>query len=361
MKQEDHVPQMLDLISSPAFCVRDGHIIHANHSAAEKGIAVGTEIETILCTGSLEYGEFSQGCLYLTIQTDFGTLGVSVNRIDGGDVFIVEDYDDQVELRAMALAAQELRDPLANVLMTTDRLFPIVASQVDPKTQGSLSQINRGLFQILRIVSNMSDAHQYQNSQISQQETLNIAALIEEIFEKTNALAPHTDVAIAFEGLDEPVYGLADAEKLERAIYNLLSNAMKYTPKGGCITGRLTRRQDMLFLTVQDSGPGIPNSLRPSIHSRYLREPAIENSRHGIGLGLVLVRTAAAAHGGTVLFEQPQGEGLRVTLTIRIRENTSPILRAPILRVDYAGERDHCLIELADSLPSALYHIEKRE
>ena len=73
-----------------------------------------------------------------------------------------------------------------------------------------------------------------------------------------------------------------------------------------------------------------------------------------MGLGMVLIRSAACAHGGTVLAEQTDSQA-RVTFSLQINQNPSNSVRSPILRVDYAGERDHRLIELADGLPSEAY------
>ena len=100
---------------------------------------------------------------------------------------------------------------------------------------------------------------------------------------------------------------------------------------------------------------GIAENLRGSIHRRYLRQPTIEDGRYGLGLGMVLIRSAAACHKGTVLIDQPEDTGTRITMTLAIRRNSDPTLRSPILRVDYAGERDHALLELADALPTSLY------
>jgi K+-sensing histidine kinase KdpD len=140
-------------------------------------------------------------------------------------------------------------------------------------------------------------------------------------------------------------------------VYNLLSNAVKFTPRGGYIDAKLTRRGTKLYLTVQDSGSGVDPKVRGNVYSRYLRQPGVEDGRFGIGLGMVLIRSAAAAHGGTVLMEHPEGLGARITMTMTIRQSSGS-LRSNILKVDYAGERDHGLIELAESLPSKLYEKE---
>ena len=138
-------------------------------------------------------------------------------------------------------------------------------------------------------------------------------------------------------------------------LLHLLSNALKFTPAGGEIRLSLKKQGNRLYLRVQDSGCGIPETLRGDLFSRYTREPGVEDSRFGIGLGLVLIRSAAAAHGGTVLIDHPQPEGTRVTLTMAIRTGSENQLRSPIMKVDYTGEWDHALVEFSDLLPPSVY------
>ena len=111
----------------------------------------------------------------------------------------------------------------------------------------------------------------------------------------------------------------------------------------------------MLHLSVFNSGDAVPEELRGSIHTRYMRRPGIEDVRYGIGLGMVLVRSAAAAHGGTLLMEHLKGQGTRVTMTMQIRQDSGSFVRSPVLPYDYAGELNHLLVELSDSLPAELY------
>jgi K+-sensing histidine kinase KdpD len=210
---------------------------------------------------------------------------------------------------------------------------------------------------MLRVISNMSDAARYARETDGRFEMRNVPALFQEIFSKAGELVEQTDVKLRFQNLEKELYSLVDPEKLERAIYNLLSNAVKFTPRGGSIEIKLTQRGNKLYLTVQDTGSGVDPKVRGNVYSRYLRQPGLEDGRFGIGLGMVLIRSAASAHNGTVLMEHPEGMGARITMTMTIRQ-TSTTLRSNILKVDYAGERDHGLIELADSLPSRLYEKE---
>ena len=355
MEQKQDKMAMLDLIIRPAFCVENGVIVRLNKAAEGLLLEPGTPVGSLLATGETEYAEFDGGCLYLTLELSGVSQGASVVRMEGFDVFLLENDDDQAELKAMALAAQNLREPLTGIMTMAERLFPAIEKLDDPAAAEQAARMNRGLFQMLRILGNMSDADRYRNAAFFRKETLDITALMDDLFGKMALMCTHANVELHFTNLQERIYCLADSEKLERAVYNILSNALKFTPKGGRIDARLTRKGTRLYLTVQDSGCGIPESQRGNVYSRFLRQPGLEDSRQGIGLGMVLIRSAATAHGGTVLIEQPQDQGLRITLTLEIRQSQSNLVRTPGLRVDYAGEWDHSLIELSESLPASLY------
>ena len=355
MDQEMNALGMLDLMVRPGFCVKDGVIVKCNASARSTLLEAGMDLLPLLATGRTEYAEYTGGTLYLTLEISGARWGASVTRMGDVDVFLLEEEADRSELQAMALAARELRGPLASIMTTADRLFPMEALEDDPQLREQAARLNRGLYQMLRIIGNMSDAEGYTSPRHTQMETLEIREFFGEIFEKNLALTVHTGLTLRFENLSQPLYTLADREKLERAVMNMISNAMKFTAPGGTIDAKLSRRDKKLYLTLRDSGEGIPEAIRGSVHRRYLRQPGIEDSRFGIGLGMVLIRSAAAIHGGTVLIDHPEGSGTRITMTMDIRQDPSGNVRSPLLRIDYAGERDHSLVELSEILPASFY------
>ncbi len=352
MEQLETALGMLDLMTQPAFCVRDGRIIKANPAAAVFLIETGENIASLLHTGAEEYADFTGGQLYLTLSVSGRKIGASVSRIQDFDVFCMEQEDADSHLQAMALAARELRVPMGSIMTIADKLLPAVNE--NPNVQEHLSHLNRSLFQMLRLISNMSDAGLYAADTGARQEIRDINAVLDEIFQRAADLTAQTAVSLHYTGYHESVYTLLDAQKLERMVFNILSNAIKFTPAGGSIEAKLTRRGDKLYLSICDSGSGIHEGLKGTLFSRYLREPGLEDSRHGLGLGLVLVRCTAALHGGTVLVDHPENAGTRITVSFAIRQG-NPTLRSPGFRIDYAGERDHGLIELSDVLPAHLY------
>lgn len=344
---------MLDRMVRPAFCVKDGIVTGANQDAQRFLIQPGTPMESLLPKDWEDYREFQAGCLYLTLNILGQPCGASVTKNGEFDIFVLEQEADQAELNAMALAAQELREPLSNVMTVADRLFPVVGTE--DHVQDQVARINRGLFQMLRVISNMSDAARYSQNTCPRFEVRDITGFLDAIFSDAAALIDQTGITLNCHNLGESIYALIDAEKLERAVYNLLSNAIKFTPKDGSVEVTVTRRGTKLYLTVQDTGPGVDPGIRGNAHNRYQRQPGLEDGRFGIGLGMVLIRAAAAAHGGTVLMEHPDGKGTRITMTLQIRQPSGGNFRSGIMKVDYAGERDHGLIELSDALPASLY------
>lgn len=355
MERKESTSGILDLMIQPAFTVKDGVIDYLNAAAKTYFLEPGTPVSDLLTTGQTEYRELGEGCLYLTLSVAGTPCGASVRRMEGFDIFTLEQEADQAELQAMALAARELRTPLSNVMTVADQLFPVTDEDDDPAVRGQISRINRGLFQMLRIISNMSDAYRYSQQTEPKMAVVNITALLGEIFEQSAELLRHGGTELCFTNLEQTIFSLADREKLERAVHNIISNAVKFSEKGSRIDARLSRRNNMLYLTVRDSGKGISREMRSNVHSRFRRQPGLEDNRFGIGLGMVMIRAAASAHGGTVLIDHPDGCGTRITMSMAIRQDTDSMVRASTLQIDYAGERDHSLIELSDVLPVSLY------
>ncbi len=355
--KEDRIT-MLHQIPSPAFFVDNGYVSAVNDAAQRYRIMEGTEVSKLLDTGREEYAQFRTGCLYLTVLLNGKAQSASVTAMGSSRLFVLEQDADQEELKTMALAAQVLRGSLANVMATAEHLFPMSESDATDLFREQTGRINRGLYQMLRVICNMSDAYRYQGEITFHGEIRDISALIAAQIEQSEPLIAHTGTKLRYNGLRESIYGLVDVEKLERAISNILSNAVKFSPPNSTLDVRLSHRGRLLYLTVYDDGPGVAPPITGSLYNRYQRTPGLEDPRFGLGLGMVMIRAAAAAHGGTVLMERGENFSMRTTMTIPIRQNTDTMVRTPLLRVDYASERDHLLLEFADILPAELYQFD---
>lgn len=346
---------LLDKLPQPAFCVQNNQIIRCNAAAAGYLLETGTDIQSILVNGHDEYAAFQGGCLYLTLALGQLHLGASVIRLGHCDVFCIEEDGDHRELQAMALAAQELRKPLTSVMTTAQNLFSTAGDDHDSKMLSQISHLNRGLFQMLRVIENMSDASRYIHASTARQEMVDVTSVVQEILEKAATLVSHAGITLEFSNQLQPIFSLIDREKLEKAILNIISNSVKFTPPSGTIRASLTRRGSHLYLSILDSGSGISENLQASIFSRYTRPAGLEDSRFGIGLGMVLIRSTAALHGGTVLVDQPGGSGTRITVSLAIRTDNRSRVETPRQMIDYSGGWDSSLTALSEILPADLF------
>jgi signal transduction histidine kinase len=128
-----------------------------------------------------------------------------------------------------------------------------------------------------------------------------------ESIDSIRPLAQKLQVDLAARFPNSPVFAKIDKLRLIQVLSNLLSNALKFTPKGGKIEVSLKAEQEFLILTVKDTGPGIPLDRQEQIFERYAQ--LRKNDRRGLGLGLYICRKIVEAHGGKLWVESEPGKG----------------------------------------------------
>ena len=332
------IAHMLELMDRPAFCVADGIITAANRAALARQLPLGEPVEPLLVTGGEEYREFDRGWLSLRLSCCGEMYDATVSAADGKHIFTLESQDAAEELRALALTAQVLRDPLGDVMALVEEL----PDDMEPER---LARIRRGLYRMLRIVGNLSV------QSAPRLEMQDVDAVLRELWEQAEAACESRGVKLRYRGTSRPLYSNIDAQLLTRAIHNLLSNSLKFAADGGVIELELSAGTKFYRISVRDYGASVEPNQDP--FARWRREPGIEDGRTGLGLGLKLVQLAAAAHNGTVWFDRLKGEGFRVILSLPINQNAR--MCSPRYRVSYSGERDPLLLELSDVLPPEFY------
>ena len=347
MEKSEDFRKLLEWMARPAFFARDGRIRFANQAAKKRMICEDSLLAPMLGGSREEFDALKEGTLSLTVQAGSRAYVATAERMGGGALFLLSAEQEDEELRALALASQQLRLPLNQALTGTEALL----GAADDAARQQLAGVNRSLYQLLRIVLNMSDAYA---SCARNTELQDVSAVVQEVMDRSEVLFARVGVRLEFTNLPQGILSCCDAAMLERAVCNLLSNALARVCPGDTVAASLTRRNARLYFTVKNPGGEKALPAAPGAFSRFLREPGLENSRNGLGLGLRLVQAAAAAHGGTVLMEPMPDGGMQVTMSLAIRQ-TGDTLRSSPLRIDYAGERDHELIEFSQLLPSDLY------
>jgi heavy metal sensor kinase len=141
-----------------------------------------------------------------------------------------------------------------------------------------------------------------------------LEGLVRETAEYMRAVAESKGVTLECDGLT-PSAIRGDADQLRRLLFNLLDNAIKFTPAGGSVVVRLAIADGLARVEVADTGIGIPPDHLPHVFERFYRvDPARAGEVEGVGLGLSICRSVAEAHGGHIRIESVVGRGTRVTL-----------------------------------------------
>lgn len=343
---------LLELIEHPAFFVRDGIIFKANEAAKQKFFTEGSSVMRFLPNDGPAYQAFTDGCLYLNVVSSQITSGASVTRVEDFDLFVLDT--ESTKLDAYARAAIHLKMSLCTVTNLIEAQI-VGDKQYDPQSQA----IRKYLYQLNRIVHNMSDASWLRNDSHVNLEPTELSGLFAELMEKMDTMITSTGNRLEFQNVNAPVQGLASRELLERAVSNILSNAVKFSPANSVIRASLTQSENYLYFTVSD--PGDSKKARCDVFTRYLRPAILEDSRHGLGLGMEIVHAVAMDHGGTVLVDTPPEGGTRVTLSISLRMPQRTLLRSSVTTppVDRYHGLEPSLVEFSDVLPSEAFRKSK--
>ncbi|MDT5158028.1 MAG: hypothetical protein QOH51_2385 [Acidobacteriota bacterium] len=210
----------------------------------------------------------------------------------------------------LALLSHELRTPLTSILGWSKLL-----------TEGNLDDVasNRALETIVRnaraqnkLIDDLLDISRIITGKLRLDvRAVELAPLIEAVVEGVRPAANARSIHLrtALDSLTSPIKG--DPDRLQQIIWNLLINAIKFTPKGGRVEVRLERIRSHIEINVKDTGQGIAPELLPHVFERFRQSDSSSTRRHGgLGLGLAIVRQLVELHGGTVEAESPgEGEG----------------------------------------------------
>jgi two-component system phosphate regulon sensor histidine kinase PhoR len=175
-----------------------------------------------------------------------------------------------------------------------------------------------------RMVTNLLDMSRlYQEGVRVDLSPVPLADVVRAVADRLETLS--LDHEIRCEVLAEPT-ALADAVLLEHVLENLISNAVKHTPRGTHVSVRLEERRDLAVIRVSDDGPGIPVAELPRLTERFFRggDPMTRETS-GLGLGLALVADILLAHGTRLHVESGEGQGAEFSFSLEVLADGGPI------------------------------------
>jgi signal transduction histidine kinase len=218
----------------------------------------------------------------------------------------------------LGVVAHDLRNPLGAVKMCVAALengaadgTPTPAARVL-----ELASVIRGSTELMeRIIRDLLDVSVIEAGRLTVElEPTSVDRVLARVRELHAPLATENGVTLAMEAPEDEVDVMADAERLEQALGNLLGNALKFTPRGGTVTVSAATEGERVRFAVADTGRGIPADELPFVFDRFWQ--ARTKRRGGAGLGLAIVKGIVEAHGGTVRVESTPDAGSRFSFDI---------------------------------------------
>jgi signal transduction histidine kinase len=235
----------------------------------------------------------------------------------------------------LAMLAHELRNPLAPIYNAVQLMRR--KSVDDPQLVWSRDVIERQTMHLSRLVDDLLDVSRITRGKINlTKELLDIANLISRAVETTHPLIVERAHDLVIDIPDEPLQVLGDPTRLTQALGNVLSNAAKYTERGGRIKVRVSREGPEVLIRVSDNGEGIPADLLPVIFNLFTQlDRTSGHAQGGLGIGLALVRKLVEMHGGSVTaHSEGAGRGSEFTIRLPFQSATEQIAEVPELHAN---------------------------
>jgi PAS domain S-box-containing protein len=227
----------------------------------------------------------------------------------------------------LATLSHELRTPLNAILGWSRMLSRSPAEAERERLRHGLNVIERNGQVLARLVEDLLDVSRITAGKLQlHYEAINLFEVVQTALDTIRPAANGKDLRVAVEG-GEPLPVIGDAQRLQQVIWNLLMNAVKFTPAGGSIEIEAAASDSVVQLCVRDTGQGFTPEFKTLMFDAFSQADASFSRPHGgLGLGLTISRRLVEAHGGTIHAHSPGvGEGATFVVTLpRAREHPGP-------------------------------------
>ena len=225
---------------------------------------------------------------------------------------------DQIKSRFFANISHELRTPLTLLLAPLESLIQRFHRAFDEDTRNLLTTMHANGMRLLKLINDLLDLVRLESGRMEiKRDPLAVAAFVKGLASAARQVAD--DKRIRLETYVDPALSgvLADRDKLEKIVLNLMFNALKFTPAGGSVTLRAEKQGEEFVLTVSDTGMGIAAKNLPFIFDRFWQADGSSKRKYqGVGIGLALVKELVEIQNGKVTVESQEGQG--TTFTVRL-------------------------------------------
>ena len=255
------------------------------------------------------------------------TQGGEFGRLAASYRAMARQLGELERLRAefVSVASHELKTPINVVIGYLELLQEGIYGELSPKQKEILLTINKQAQTLTRLVKRLLDISRFEASggkiEVRRVDLQRLLTTLESSF---SVLANQRDIVFSIDhgpGLPEKVFW--DEDRINEVLGNLISNAFKFTPRGGKVALTVAAVDDNVVVTVSDTGAGISAEQLPHIFDKfYQADNQAAAATKGTGLGLAIAREIVEAHGGQITVESRVGEGTTFVVTLPTESST---------------------------------------
>ena len=343
--------QLLSMIQQPAFLVKGGQILW--HNPAAKNLVFCDQQLSVLLEGAQQF--YDQWDRENLLQIDLKIMEIwytaKVRAYGDSELFVLLPPQKSGHSASAMLSISAYLRRVLHELMNAGNSMLDQLAELDREVPEA-ANMNRALYQLLRLCGQLSDSGKLVNG--SAELYLERTKLHEFMQDFADSLGPVLEECgwhLEYIPCDTKLRGDLDRALIQRALYNLVSNSLRHTPKGSALKLQVTHGGSEIYFTLSHDGETFSESFGPGEEQLGLGDPD-----RGVGLGMELLRSIARLHGGTLMYTS-KADGTGVVMTFSIRKTCDELeLKSPSLAVDDCSGLDHSLVELSDVLDRELYH-----
>jgi signal transduction histidine kinase len=228
-----------------------------------------------------------------------------------------EREQEELKRGIISTVSHQLKSPLTSIRMALHLLLEEKIGSLTPKQVELLVAAREDSDRLHGILNNLLDISRIESGKVEMNfRKVSPHTMVFEALEPFQMDFKDRGVVLGTELSDDLPEVWADTARMNHVFANLLSNALRYTPPGGKVSVAARADEEWVYLSVSDTGKGIPSQYLPRIFEQFFHVPDQETET-GAGLGLAIVKEIVEAHGGTVKVESRLGEGSTFTFCLR--------------------------------------------
>ena len=254
----------------------------------------------------------------------------------------------------LSQVAYQMKDTMAAMYAALQRVAPSERRDEDAALDENAALLTRNFYRLRRLAGNLEEAAELDAPPCPVTTHDDIVGIVRAVTDRAAFAAEMLGLTLEVRCEVSSRIIAVDADRVERMLLGLLSNAFKFTPRGGTVTVTVLLFGKNVEIRVQDTGCGIPDHRMEEIFERYRYSFLPDGSPTGMGLGLPIARKIAEDHGGSLVVFSREGEGTLAVVSLPDRRSSSVGMGTKIV-VDYSGGFNRTLLELSDALPKEAF------